>query len=69
MGKTFFALTILTIIMWLAAPLLEMLPLGHLPGDFTLSLGQVSLSFPLTSFVSCALLFYALYKIYLKFSD
>ena len=55
--------------MWVGGPLLEMLPLGHLPGDFTLSLGQVSLSFPLTSFVSCALLFYALYKIYLKFSD
>jgi hypothetical protein len=69
MGKTFFALTILTTIMWVAAPLLEMLPLGHLPGDFTLRLGEVSLSFPLVSFLSCALLFYALYKIYLKFSD
>lgn len=69
MGKTFFALTILTLIMWLGGPLLEMFPLGHLPGDFTLKLGEVSLSFPVVSFVSCALFFYVLYKIYLKFCD
>lgn len=69
MGATFFALTVLTAILWLGGPLLEKIPLGHLPGDFSIQLGQVSLSFPLASIIVCALVIFVLYRIYLKLSD
>jgi hypothetical protein len=69
MAKTFFALTILTALLWLAGPILEKIPLGNLPGDFRFMLGDVSFTLPLTSIAISAILFFVLYRIYLKFYD
>ena len=68
MAKTFIALTILTAILWLGGPLLEKMPLGHLPGDLSLQLGAVNISLPFASVALVALIFYISYKIYLKLS-
>jgi hypothetical protein len=68
MGLTFFALTLLTALLWLGGPLLEKIPLGHLPGDFSFRLGAVNFSLPLASILLCAIVIFILYKIYLKLS-